>query len=291
MQCTIATKMDPYTHCATIVISTSDDPQAHQLSTIVTNSSLVLDILNARDFSIKKITRVASDALRYASLFRFIDFQYLIFLLCMLRGRVADLAAAAFKKSKGNAPGQCNEREACPQDPMDKEVHHSTLEDQNRKGKSKGAPLPLTNAAVGGAKPSGEVNAHVPAQPPLPAAGNALNTGGERLDPDAMTREQFSQVVTCQFLSQAIDANPNAEEQKTFPFKHFVQFAFKHQLTLEGWLVENCPAFPGDPGFKVDKIQHFQWCKIWDAVFVNKTLRVRRWTTGLFLLLTFLIRP
>jgi len=43
---------------------------------------------------------------------------------------------------------------------------------------------------------------------------------------------------------------------------------------LEGWLVENCPAFPGDPGFKVDKIQRFQWRKIWDAVFVNKTLRV-----------------
>ena len=286
MQCTIATEMDPYTHCAAIVISTSDDPQARQLSTIVTNSSLVLDVLNAGDFSIKKITRVASDALRYALLFRFVDFQHLIFLP---RGRAADLATAGFKKSKGNASRQRSEREACPQDPMNKEARDSTLEEQNRKRKD--APPPLSNAAVGGAKPSREVNAHVPAQLPLSAAGNALNAGGEKLDSDAMTREQFHQVVARQFLSQAIDANPNAEERKTFPFKRFVQFAFKHQLTLEGWLVENCPAFPGDLGFKVDKIQRFQWRKIWDAVFVNKTLRVRRWTAGLFLLLMLLLRP
>ena len=281
--------MDPYTHCAAIIISTSDDPQARQLSTIVTNSSLVLDVLNAGDFSIKKITRVASDALRYALLFRFVDFQYLIFLLCVLRGRAADLATAGFKKTKGNASKQHNEREACPQDPMNKEAHDSTFEEQNQK--RKGAPPLLANAAVGSAKPSCEANAHVLAQPPLSAASNALNAGGKRLDPDTMTREQFRQVVACQFLSQAIDANPNAEERKTFPFKCFVQFAFKHQLTLEGWLVENCPAFPGDPGFKVDKIQRFQWRKIWDAVFLNKTLRVRRWTTGLFLLLMFLIWP
>ena len=285
MQCTIATEMDPYTHCAAIIISTSDDPQARQLSTIVTNLSLVLDVLNAGDFSIKKITRVASDALRYALLLRFIDFPYSI----ILRGRAADLATAGFKKSKGNASKQRNEREAGPQDPKDKESHHSTLEEQSRMGK--GGPPPLANAAAGGAKSAREVNAHVPAQPPHSAAGNALNAERERLDPDTMTREQFRQVVARQFLLQAIDANPNAEERKTFPFKRFVQFAFKHQLTLEGWLVENCPAFPGDPGFKVDKIQCFQWRKIWDAVFVNKSLRVRRWTAGLLLLLALLIQP
>jgi len=74
MQCTIATEMDPYTHCAAIVISTSDDPQARQLSTIVTNSSLVLDVLSSGDFSTKKIARIASDALRCVPLLRVVGF-------------------------------------------------------------------------------------------------------------------------------------------------------------------------------------------------------------------------
>jgi len=111
------------------------------------------------------------------------------------------------------------------------------------------------------------------------------------MDPDTMTREQFRQVVAHQFLLQAIAANATADERKTFPFKRFVQFAFKHQLTLEGWLVEICPAFPGDTGFKVDKIQRFQWRKIWDVVFINKSLRVCRWTTGSLLLLIYLTQP
>ena len=72
MQCTIATQMDPDTHCAAIIISTSDDPQARQLSTIVTNSALVLDVLKSGEFSMKKITRVASNAIRFVLLSSFL---------------------------------------------------------------------------------------------------------------------------------------------------------------------------------------------------------------------------
>jgi hypothetical protein len=48
-----------------------------------------------------------------------------------------------------------------------------------------------------------------------------------------------------------------------------------------GWPIDVCPSFPGDAGFDVDKIQRHQWRKIWDAVFENKTLQVRRWSSGL----------
>src|SRR6266700_3485065 len=101
MQCTIATQMDPDTHCAAIIISTSDDPQARQLSTIVTNSALVLDVLKSGEFSVKKITRVASDAIRFALLSSFL----FNLLTERLRGRAAELAAINFKKGRrGNAP-------------------------------------------------------------------------------------------------------------------------------------------------------------------------------------------
>ena len=80
----------------------------------------MLDVLSSGDFSTKKITRVASDALRYGPLHRIIDFHYLILLL--FRGRAADLAAADFKKSKGSAPKQRNEDKGQPQDPKHKEV-------------------------------------------------------------------------------------------------------------------------------------------------------------------------
>lgn len=99
----IATEMDPDTHCAAIVISTSDDPQARQLSTIVMNSSLVLDVLNSGDFSMKKMTRIASDALR-SVLYIFLCFKLL---MDGLRGRAAELAAADLKKGvRGNAAAQ-----------------------------------------------------------------------------------------------------------------------------------------------------------------------------------------
>lgn len=114
----------------------------------------------------------------------------------------------------------------------------------------------------------------------VPMEGNSLNIGGVVLNPENIAREQFRVVVARHFLRQAIDANANAAEQKTFPFKRFVQFAFKFQLTLEGWFVDICPTFPGDLGFDVDKIQHHQWHKIWDAVFEDQTLKVHRWTTG-----------
>jgi len=246
----------------------------------------VLDVLSLGDFSTKKITRVAGDALRYGLLHRIIDFHYLILLL--FRGRAADLAAADFKKSKGSAPKQRNEDKGQPQDPKHKEVRPSTSGEQIQNGKSKHAPPPLAKPPADGAKPPRQTNATPSgAQPSLP--DGALQ--GETMDPDTMTKEQFRQVVARQFLLQAIAANATADERKTFPFKRFVQFAFKHQLTLEGWLVEICPAFPGDTGFKVDKIQRFQWRKIWDVVFINKSLRVCRWTTGSLLLLIYLTQP
>ena len=208
--------------------------------------------------------------------------------MLLSRGRAADLAAGDFKKCKGKAPKPPNEDNGQPQDPKHKEVRPSASGEQSRNGKSKQAPPPLAKPPADGAKPPRQTNVPLSgAQPPL--LDGALQ--GETMDPDAMTREQFRQVVARQFLLQAIEANASADERKTFPFKRFVQFAFKHQLTLEGWLVDICPAFPGDPGFKADKIQRFQWRKIWDAVFVNKSLRVCRWTTGSFLLLIYLVRP
>ena len=68
--------MDPHTHCAAIIISTSDDPQARQLSGVVTNSSLIVDLLDLGEFNIKKITRIASDLLRWV-LFRYLFDLYL----------------------------------------------------------------------------------------------------------------------------------------------------------------------------------------------------------------------
>ena len=194
----VATEMDPYTHCAAIIIITSDDPQAHQLSTIVTNSLLVLDMLSSGDFSTKKIARIASNVLRYVLLHRSIGFHYLTFLL-LFRGRATDLAAADFKKSKGSASKQCNEDQGHPQDPKHMEGHYSASGEQNWNGKSKHAPLPIAKPPANSAKPSYQS---------LPE--NALQ--GEMLDPDTMMREQFCQVITYQFLLQAVEANANIDE-------------------------------------------------------------------------------
>jgi hypothetical protein len=100
------------------------------------------------------------------------------------------------------------------------------------------------------------------------------------LDPDNITRENLRRAVAKQLLFQAIEANPRAVERKTFPFKHFVEFAFKNQLTLEGWPIDICPTFPGDSQFQAEKVNRLQWREIWEAVFEKKVLRVRRWTPG-----------
>lgn len=120
MQCIIATKIDPYTYCAAIIISTSNNPQPCQLSTIVTNLSLILDIFNLGNFSIKMITRITSDTFRYVFLLKLVNFLYLIFLLCVLRGKAVDLVAVDLKKSKASTFSQYNKAEAHPQDFMDK---------------------------------------------------------------------------------------------------------------------------------------------------------------------------
>jgi len=267
MQCTIATQMDPDTHCAAIVISTSDDPQARQLSTIVTNSALILDVLKSGEFSVKKITRVASDAIRYVLLSSFL----FNLLTGRLRGRAAELSAVNFKKGgRGNALAQ--------------------LGAQNHFGGQQKSNIKLNKATYHGSPIVNLPPQSPQLQPSLPnmlvpqvvsVSGNILNIGGVELNPENITREQFQAAVARHFLCQAIDANADAVERKTFPFKRFVQFAFKYQLTLVGWPIDICPSFPGDAGFDVDKVQRHQWRKIWDAVFENKTLQVRRWLSGL----------
>jgi len=102
---------------------------------------------------------------------------------------------------------------------------------------------------------------------------------GVSLDPDLLTRELLRVGIAKCLLLQAIEANPDAA-RKGFPFKCFVGWAFKYELTLEGWLVDICPTFPGDPLFQPDKIQRHQWRRMWDALFEAKTLRIRCWTLG-----------
>jgi hypothetical protein len=53
----------------------------------------------------------------------------------------------------------------------------------------------------------------------VPVLGNILNIGGVELNPENITREQFRAAVARHFLCQAIDANADAVERKTFPFK------------------------------------------------------------------------
>lgn len=97
--------------------------------------------------------------------------------------------------------------------------------------------------------------------------------------PDLLTRELLRIDITKRLLLQAIEANPDAG-RKGFPFKYFIGWAFKYELALEGWPVDICPTFPGDPLFQPDKIQRHQWRKMWGLLFEAKTLRVRCWTLG-----------
>jgi hypothetical protein len=110
------------------------------------------------------------------------------------------------------------------------------------------------------------------------------DAAGVSSDPELLTRELLRVGIAKRLLLQAIEANPGAA-RKGFPFKFFVGWAFRYELMLEGWLVDTCPTFPGDPLFQPDKIQRRQWRKMWDALFEAKTLRVRRWTPGSFVLL------
>ena len=64
LQCTVATQLDPHTHMAAICISTSDDPHARQLSSLVTDSSLFLGFMEKGDFDVKKFINTMSDLLR-----------------------------------------------------------------------------------------------------------------------------------------------------------------------------------------------------------------------------------
>lgn len=64
LQCTVATQLDPYTHVAAICISTSEDPHARQLSSMVTDSSLFLNVAEKGDFNVKKFINTMSDLLR-----------------------------------------------------------------------------------------------------------------------------------------------------------------------------------------------------------------------------------
>jgi len=63
-QCTVATQLDPHTHVAAICISTSDNPHARQLSSLVTDSSLFLGVAEKGDFNVKKFINTMSDLLR-----------------------------------------------------------------------------------------------------------------------------------------------------------------------------------------------------------------------------------
>lgn len=63
-QCAMATVLDPHTHVAAICISTSDDPHARQLSSLVTDSSLFLSVVEKGDFDVKKFTNTMADLLR-----------------------------------------------------------------------------------------------------------------------------------------------------------------------------------------------------------------------------------
>ena len=170
-------------------------------------------------------------------------------LLWKCRGRAAELATANLKKRKGNIP--TNLKEVTP-----------NLSQQLR------PPLPEPRVPLPNMLEASQV---APIMPDIE---------GVSLDPDLLTREQLRQSIAKHLLCQAVEANPKAVERKTFPFKHFVEFAFKYQLTLEGWLIDACPTFPGDVQFQVDKIHRHQWRDMWDPLFEDKTLRLRRWTAG-----------
>jgi hypothetical protein len=60
----MATQLDPFTHVACICISTSNDPHARQMSSLVTDSSLFLSVLESGDFDAKKFINTMSDLLR-----------------------------------------------------------------------------------------------------------------------------------------------------------------------------------------------------------------------------------
>jgi len=199
------------------------------------------------------------------------------------RGRAANLATTELKRDgKGSTPTQYHTGNPSCRDSNHEDQHRST----GQQTKSK-----IANPPANAVAPSSNIvhKLHVPTPGLLPSvpntsltvAENVLNIGGVILDPQNITREQRRQLIARQLLSQAIEANADAAERRTFPFKRFLHFAFKHQLTLDGWPIDICPTFPSDSAFQVEKIHSAQWSKIWDAVFTTETLMVRRWTAGL----------
>jgi len=63
-QCMVAMQLDPHTHVAAVCISTSSDPYARQMSSVVTSSSVMLDLMKGGEFDVKKVVTMISDIVR-----------------------------------------------------------------------------------------------------------------------------------------------------------------------------------------------------------------------------------
>jgi len=60
----MATQIDPHTHVAAFCVSTSDDPHARQLTSLVTDSSLILEVIEQGDFDAKAFLAIMADLVR-----------------------------------------------------------------------------------------------------------------------------------------------------------------------------------------------------------------------------------